>query len=247
MRSMPTVLSLFVLAPALQAFTFSLPYGFDLPIHSVEWPAAVEWSAQADDGTSSALDVDAVVTTMQSYYEGLDDFVATFEQRYTSGALGETSVSTGRVHVMLPGRMRWDYASPSQRFFISDGEDLWIYEPDPGQYYTQSLADSELPTALSFLMGQGDLARDFEIELVATSDDAATLELVPREDEGQYQKLRFVVSTDSGAVLETTIYDPVGNTNHFAFTDRAENVGYEAADFTFSPPAGAVRIEAPNP
>lgn len=251
MRPIRTLALILLVTPALQAFTFSLPSGFDLHFGEVNFPvdgglAQAPAEPEATDEPAAELDADGVTELIQAYYEGIDDFVADFEQNYTSAALGETSTSTGRVHVKLPGMMRWDYVTPTQRFFISDGSDLWIYEPDPGQYYTQSLADSELPTALSFLMGEGDLARDFEIELVEVGDDTATLELTPRESEGQYQRLRFVVSTDDGAVRETTIYDPVGNTNHFVFTDREENVGYEDTDFAFAPPQGAVQIQSPN-
>lgn len=247
MRPIRTLALIVVISPALQAFTFSLPSGFDLPL---DVAPILDRIAQADpipDEATTGATVDGVVDRMQSYYDGLEDFVADFEQVYTSAALGESSTSTGRVHVKLPGMMRWDYATPTQRFFISDGQNLWIYEPDPGQYYTQSLADSDLPTALSFLMGNGDLRTAFAIELLDAGDETATLELTPLESEGQYERLRFVVSLEDGAVMETTIFDPVGNTNHFTFSDRSENVGYEASDFAFSPPDGAVEIQSPNP
>lgn len=192
-------------------------------------------------------DVATVIANMQQAYEGIRDFRADFTQEYTNQSLGDTDTSSGVVHFMRPGRMRWDYVQPTLRLFISDGSDLWIYEPTEAQYYTQSLADSDLPTALRFLMGDGDLARDFDVTLDASSTaDRVVLILVPKESEGQYTRLRFVVDATTWFVTETTIYDPVGNTNRLRFQDRAFNVGYEAEDFTFSPPAGTTRIATPQ-
>jgi outer membrane lipoprotein carrier protein len=188
---------------------------------------------------------------MQQVYDTVNDFSADFRQEYTNMTLGETDVSTGELHFLKPGMMRWDYLSPI-RFFIIDGSALWIYEPSGsneqgnGQYYTQDLDDSDLPTALRFLMGQGSFAQDFEISLIESNAAGYTLELVPRQDESQYRKLQFVIDATTWRVNETVIFDPVGNTNRFVFTNRTENGGLVAADFQFTPPPGARQIEEPN-
>jgi outer membrane lipoprotein carrier protein len=194
-------------------------------------------------------EVQSIVANMQAAYDAVDDFGADFRQEFTNQTLGDTTVSVGEMFFCKPGLMRWDYVNPL-RLFVIDGQALWIYEPggddgSSGQYYTQELDDSDLPTALRFLMGQGDFTDDFDIELVSSTDEAHTLDLVPRRDEGQYRKLRFVIDAATWRVNETIIYDPVGNTNHFTFTNREENLGLSAADFVFVPPAGARRIEEP--
>lgn len=196
---------------------------------------------------SHGYDLETVIRNMQAAYNQTQDFTAEFEQQYINGALGDTSVSSGVVHFMRPGRMRWDYVEPRERYFISDGENLWIYEPEEGQYYTAPLEDSDLPTALRFLMGEGEFSQDFTI---AFSDIEAlgviSIDLVPIRSEGEYQSLRFVLDPNTWQVEQATIVDPVGNTNTFTFTNRQNNVGYQASDFTFEPPRGAVQIETPE-
>ncbi len=194
-------------------------------------------------------DVATIVANMQAAYDSVNDFGADFRQEFTNQTLGDTTVSTGEMFFCKPGLMRWDYLNPL-RVFVIDGSALWIYEPGgddgaEGQYYTQDLDDSDLPTALRFLMGQGDFEEAFEISLINSTPDSYTLDLVPRQDEGEYRKLRFVIDAATWRVNETIIYDPVGNTNHFSFTNREENLGLSAADFVFVPPAGARRIEEP--
>jgi len=208
------------------------------------------WLAQLDpaDGSDGGAEItlDEIVARVQASYDRVDDFVADFTQEYTNVALGDTDTSTGRVHFLKPGMMRWDYVSPMFRIFVSDGSALWIYEPEEGLYYTQPLADSDLPSALRFLMGDGRIEEDFEISRVDDRAGRLVLELVPVEDEGQYTKLRFVVDPETWSVTETTIYDPLGNTNRIRFSNREENVGYEAADFRFVPPEGATRVADPD-
>jgi outer membrane lipoprotein carrier protein len=196
---------------------------------------------------AAAADVTAIVDRIQEVYDAVGDFRARFTQEYTNAALGETDTSSGVVHFLKPGMMRWDYSAPVARLFIIDGTSLWIYEPTEGQYYTQPLDDSELPTALRFLMGRGEFAEDFDITLVEQTDARVVLDLVPRADEGEYRKLRFVVNATTWRIDETVIYDPIGNTNRFVFSEREENVGYVAGDFAFEPPAGATRLETPSP
>lgn len=187
-----------------------------------------------------------IVERVQAVYDEVSDFRASFQQEYSNAALGETDTSSGIMHFLKPGHMRWDYSSPVARYFIIDGTSLWIYEPTEAQYYTQPLADSDLPTALRFLMGRGEFAADFDIATIENTATRIVLELVPREDEGEYRKLRFVVNPDTFRIDETTIYDPLGNTNRFVFSEREENVGYVPGDFSFTPPEGASRIESPE-
>lgn len=202
--------------------------------------------AQADPADGPAeLTAEEIVSRVQATYDDMTTYRASFEQRYTNEALGDTDVSTGNVFFLKPGMMRWDYATPTVRHFISDGSDLWIYEPAEAQYFTQPLDDSELPTALRFLMGTGQLADDFDITVSSQTDERIELRLLPREDEGQYDELQFIVDPSDWSVTEVVIFDPIGNTNHLVFTDAVTGEAYTPADFAFTPPAGTRQVEDP--
>lgn len=190
--------------------------------------------------------VDEVVERIQQVYDNVQDFSADFTQEYTSVSLGETRTSEGHVYFKKPGMMRWDYRTPTERYLISDGANLWVYEPEFGQYYQQSLRDSQLPSALRFLMGEGELSEDFAVTLQEEQDDAILLELVPHQPTGQYARLQFVVSPASWQVVETTVFDSLGNTNRLVFSSVEQNAGLPDSGFNFTPPQGAVRIEAPE-
>jgi len=56
-------------------------------------------------------------------------FSATFTQRirFSDGSLQRYR---GEVDVLTPGRFRWRYIQPFEQLFVSDGFNIWHYEPD---------------------------------------------------------------------------------------------------------------------
>lgn len=204
-------------------------------------PAAARSSAQSGQ-TEEAL---AIADKVQKVYDEVRDFSASFTQEYTSVSMGSTRSSTGRVFFKKPGKMRWDYAGPNERYMISDGSQLWVYEPEFAQYYNQSLVDSQLPSALRFLMGEGNLKDEFAIRIRSQDDTKITLELVPKQRSSQFARLHFVVDAQGFNVLETTVFDALGNTNRLRFNDIKQNSGLPDSGFHFAPPAGTTRVEGP--
>lgn len=195
----------------------------------------------------TAIPLETIVANVQTTYDGVADFAADFSQIYTNQALGESETSTGQVYFLKPGMMRWDYLTPSFRVFITDGSALWIYEPEEAQYYTEAIEDSDLPTALRFLSGEARLAEEFDISMSERQPaDRIALDLVPRVPEGAYTRLRFEVDPTTWQVVETTIYDGVGNTNEITFSNRTTGNGFTAENFRFTPPEGTRRIESPD-
>lgn len=190
-------------------------------------------------------DVDAAVERLQTTYDGIRDLQADFTQESLQIALGDTRVSTGEVYFLRPGMMVWDYHD--ERRLVLDGQHLHSVDIANQQYYSAPVDQSDLPTAMRFLLGQGRLADDFRIALLPESTaERAVLELVPVVPAGEYERLAFVVDTASWTVVETTIVDPAGNTNTIRFQGIETNVGMTADTFAFAPPRGFTRIDVPD-
>ena len=89
-------------------------------------------------------------------------------------------------------------------------------------------------------MGQGNLAKEFNITLTKNSTPALPeLKRVPKVPTSQYKELRFVVDGETFQVLKTTIYDPYGNTNEIVFKDVKLNTNLPDKGFEFKQPKGA--------
>ena len=217
-------------------------------------PAAVAQeknTAKAAPKTPGAADDAAAVEIarkMQDFYTKTEDYQATFRQIYTDLAAGEAKRSFGRVYFKKPGKMRWDYyqkkgeKSRREKVLVSDGNVFWIYEYDFQQVFKRCLADSQLPTSLKFLLGQGDLVKDFHLSTAPGSTaERPVLKLIPRKDaeKSKYKELRFEVDPQTFQVVRTTIYDPYGNTNQIVFSKVLVNKNLRDKGFSFSPPKSA--------
>lgn len=209
---------------------------------------AVDASAQdalAQRDADPVLDRDAIVAGVQARYDEITDFQATFTQEATTVTTGAASTGSGNVYFLRPGHMLWDYADG--RRLVLEGENLHMIDRNERQYYSSPIGDSELPTAMRFLLGEGDLASDFEITLLPeTTDRRAMLDLVPRTASGDYARLVFAIDLSTFNIVETTIVGVVGDTNTIQFSEIRTNTGMTETSFAFTPPNGYTEISVPE-
>jgi outer membrane lipoprotein carrier protein len=201
----------------------------------------------ADEDAAAAACVDAVSVAIQSRYEAVSDLSADFEQESRSVALGGSAAgivtSQGTVVFAKPGKMHWSYEKPEPSVVVSDGETLWVYDPVHAEVQRMSVMGGSLSGAgVQFLLGQGDMRRDFAVRAVACSDDTAELELIPRED-ATYEKLRILADRVSGELRRTTVFDLVGNVTVVRFRNIRANQRPRDDLFQFEPPQGVEVID----
>ena len=194
------------------------------------------------------LTADQVVGNIQKFYVGTQKLRADFKQTYTNTVFGKSSTSTGKVFVLKPGKMRWDYAAPETKHFISDGTTLWVYEPKNKQAYKQDLKNTVLPVAVTFLYGQGDLSKDFSAKLDPGKYGAKgdlVVKLTPKQPSAQYKSLWLVVDAADFHVKESIVLEASDNLNHFRFFNFKSNAqaNFQPKHFLFVPPAGTKVIE----
>jgi outer membrane lipoprotein carrier protein len=195
------------------------------------------------------LDLGVVVGRMQKRYEQAVDFKAKFSQSLTNPTFGRNNVSTGELLVKKPGRMRWNYEKPEKKMYLSTGQVLWMYEPDEKQAVKQDLKGSQLPAAVSFLMGKGKLTDEFEISFAKDipfgTPTEYRLQLRPRQPQSMYKSIYFVVDPESFLVKQSVLIDAQGLVNAITFFDTVVNSKIPDATFKWSPPAG-VRVIDPT-
>lgn len=199
---------------------------------------------KADDKAPGGMSAEDVAERIQKFYKKTADYQAQFTQTYTDVAAGDKKHSQGRVYFKKPGKMRWDYYAKGgknrEKVLVSDGSSFWIYEYEFKQVFKQCLADSQLPTSLKFLMGQGDLIKEFDVSFAKNSSaKKPVLNLVPKVPTSKYTRLVFELDPESFQVRQTTIYDPYGNTNQIRFSAPKLNKNLPDSGFDFKPPKDA--------
>ena len=209
----------------------------------------VATSAPAQAG--EAAGVTEVVGRVERTCKGMQDLSAKFVQTATNRSLGQVQEASGLFLLKRPGKMRWEYQKPDERLFVTDGKTLWAYSPLEKQVMVQELTQAFTSrTPVSFLAGDCDLAREFEVSAVehagTRGSGAAILDLKPKRPEGGIARVLLEVSLKSYTIEKTTLFDSYGNTTAVAFSGLKLNGGLGDAQFTFTPPAGVTVVTPPR-
>jgi outer membrane lipoprotein carrier protein len=194
---------------------------------------------------SAALEPTAaeVARALQQKYDTVRDFSANFVQSYTGGVLKKTLDERGKLLVKKPGKMRWDYASPDTKQFVSNGDKTYFYVPADKQVYVASLpADDSISTRILFLAGKGNIVRDFTASFVPLPARAPAgsraLKLVPKNAQADFEWLMLFVDPETLALRGLASTDAQGGTSSFSFTNVKENTGVSDKLFDFAMPRG---------
>jgi len=195
-------------------------------------------SAQPQSAPASAPQVAAA---LQAKYNQIRDFSANFTQEYESGVLKRKMTERGTVQVKKPGKMRWNYTAPEKKEFVSDGANLYLWVPADKQVTKSAVPkQDEATTAVLFLVGKGNLTRDFNVTFVPTAPSGTHgLRLEPKLPERDYDWLQLVVDQKSLQIRTLTAADRQGGQSTFIFSNFKENIGIPDSTFAFKIPRGA--------
>jgi outer membrane lipoprotein carrier protein len=211
------------------------------------FPIAAAPEAAEKAGATKPECRDRAAKAVQARYNGVRDVSARFEQTTHAAHVGaqpaKPVASRGRVLLAKPGKMRWTYEEPEPSLVVSDGKTVWIFDPAFGEVQKLPAAEGFLTgAAAQFLLGAGDMRRDFNVSAVTCEESATQLELIPREP-ASYEKIFLDVDPASGDVRGTRIVDLLGNEVVVEFRDQRFNTSPADSEFRFEAPAGVKVIE----
>jgi outer membrane lipoprotein carrier protein len=193
-------------------------------------------------GVPPAADATALARKVQGFYETTRDLRARFVQTYTYAAIGRRQVSKGALEVKKPGRMRWDYESPSAKTIVVNGSRLVQWEPEANQAYVDEKFDATaMSAAVTFLLGTGSLEKEF----LLSAGEGGTLVMRPRKADPRVESVTLTAGPD-GEVTRTRVVDGQGNSNDISFEGIQRNAGVPDARFVLELPAGVRLLAMPG-
>jgi outer membrane lipoprotein carrier protein len=166
-------------------------------------------------------------------------FAARFHLTSTLKAMQVTDEAAGRLFVKYPGKMRWAYESPNEMLFVTDGQSLWMYQPEDNQV-TVGLAGEVLGgrEGASFLSDIRLLREAFTIALdPGGSDTTARLKLVPKEGAHEISEIYLKIRRDTYDIVEVITNNLYGDQTRIALSEF---------DFTAALPDDLFRFDIPE-
>jgi outer membrane lipoprotein carrier protein len=182
-----------------------------------------------------------VAAALQQKYDAIRDFTADFVHESEGGMLRKKQTERGVLQVKKPGMMRWDYKVPEPKVFVSDGRRIYLHIPADNQVIVSPVPDEDqATTAVLFLVGKGNLTRDFTVSYTSgCAADAYCLRLDPKLPDRDYDWLQIVVDRRTLQIRTLSAADAQGGRSTFQFSNFKENVGLPDKTFAFKIPRGA--------
>jgi outer membrane lipoprotein carrier protein len=196
--------------------------------------------------TAAAQDIHQLARAVDDHYNHLRSLQADFTEIYRGD--GAERVESGTLWLKKPRKMRWEYRSPKEKLFISDGEVVWFYLPAERQLRKTSMRKlNDVRSPLAFLLGKTKLENELQglSKVVDQSPLGAgniVLRGIPQAMPGQLSEVQLEI-TPSDQIVRIVLAEPDGGTTEFRFANWKENQRLSGNLFNFNPPPGVESVE----
>ena len=199
----------------------------------------------------SAEDVHSIAQAVDEHYNHVRSLHAEFTEVYRGSGMERTEAGTlwlEKGGMKKPGKMRWEYRSPREKLFVSDGKDAWFYVPSDKQARRTSARKlDDIRSPLAFLLGKSKLEK--ELQGLSLAPDIApeapgdvVLRGVPQALAERVSEILLEV-TPEHKIVRIVINEVDGSATEYRFSDQKEDEAISQGLFHFSPPAGTETIE----
>jgi len=197
-------------------------------------------------GAPAAPDVRAIAAGVDDHYNHLRSLEAEFTEVYRGSGVERTE--SGTLWLKKPGKMRWEYRSPREKLFVSDGKDAWFYVPSDQQARkTAAKKLEDVRSPLGFLLGKARLEKELQGLSLAPDQEPlqpgdVVLRGVPTALSDRISEIILEV-TPEHRIERMTVRALDGSSIEYRFADQKEDVPIKDARFEFKPPAGTEVVD----
>jgi outer membrane lipoprotein carrier protein len=209
------------------------------------------WSVAGPSLAGAVPSLDEAVQSIETAYRRVTDLRASFQQTAVNRTLNQTLEAKGTLYLKKPGKLRWEYTTPTPQEIVSDAKRLWVYTPELRQVNVSDAPAALAGPAGSFLQGLGQVREHFQARFLNPAQPTdpigqLVLDLTPKEPQPLMARLIVAVDPKSWLVRAAVVYDELGNTVTVRFGEPVVNSGLADALFVFTPPPGVVVVPAPG-
>jgi len=194
----------------------------------------------------ASVDVRTLAASVDAHYNRLHTLQAQFTELYRGSGMERTE--TGTLWLKKPGKMRWEYRSPREKLFVSDGKEAWFYVPaDRQARKTDAKKLEDVRSPLAFLLGKTKLEKELQglslapdIEPLQPGD--VVLRGVPQALADRVGEILLEI-TPEHQIARIILQDVEGSATEYRFTEQKEDVAIGDTRFGFKPSQGTETVE----
>ena len=195
---------------------------------------------------SPGLDVHTIARNVDNRYNHIRTLQAEFTEVYRGAGMERTELGT--LWLKKPGKMRWEYRSPKEKLFVSDGKDAWFYLPGDRQVRKAPVRRlDDLRSPLRLLLGKTRLEKELQglsvaSDLAPLAPGNVMLRGIPKGMADRASQVLLEITPES-RIARILIEEVDGSVTEYRFDQQREDVEVSDQQFRFSPPPGVEMVE----
>ena len=190
------------------------------------------------------IDVSRTLKGVEDRYNSTQSLQLAFTESYQQQ--GRARVEKGDLFLRKPGRMRWQYAAPAGKLFVSDGKFIYSYTPQDNRAEKMKLKETEdMRAPLAFLLGRLDFKKDFREFRARAEDGGVFITAIPKSDKLPYTEVSFLTAPDF-SIRRLEVKGQDNSVLRFTFENEKKDPPIQDALFRFTPPPGAEYVDSSN-
>lgn len=180
---------------------------------------------------SASVMADAA-SDLQQRLNKVNSFHATFTQKVTDSTGANVQEGEGELWVKRPSLFNWHMTAPDESIIISDGKNLWFYNPFVEQASVSLLKNATSNTP--FMLIARNQPGDWQQYNISKQGDAFSL--TPKSSDGNLKQFTLTV-TPAGTINQFSAIEQDGQRSSYQLKSQ-QNGAISPDKFTFTPPKG---------
>jgi outer membrane lipoprotein carrier protein len=193
---------------------------------------------------SAATTTDELIRRVETRYNAARTLSVEFVENYNMQGHPRPPES-GTLTLRKVGKMRWDYANPAGKLFISDGKTAYLYSASENRVEKMPLRDTEdMRAPLAFLLGRLEMKKEFRDFATRVGEgDSIWLAARSRNDRTPYDNIEMLIAAD-GTIRELRVAGRDQSLLAYLFKKERVNPPVNDTVFRFVVPAGAEVVDS---
>lgn len=183
--------------------------------------------------TANSATAETAAQSLQQLLAPINSLSADFTQNIKDQDNNVYQRLTGNLSLKKPNQLRWNVVTPTAQLIISDGERVWLYDPDLEQVIIQSFSADFKTNPISILLGNlNQLNTDFTVAHITDN----SFSLVPKQKNALFAgiQLRFI----DNILSHIDYQDNFGQNTQLTMSQVTVNPQLARTTFIFDIPQG---------
>lgn len=196
-------------------------------------------------GCSSLLYAQSASQQLRDFVGQVEAATGAFSQRTVDAQGRQRPAQTGEFAFKRPGQFKWQVLQPYEQLVLSDGEQLYQYDPDLNQLTQRSVNEAIGASPAAILFGAGQLDQSFTLSDRPDAEGLNWLRAKPKAADAGFEYVDIGFDAVTTRPVRLILLDAFGQQTLIDLADINTTVTLQAHDFSFTPPADVDVVTLP--